>query len=254
MINLHTHTYRCGHATGTDREYIEAAIQNGYKEFGFADHSPIDFYAMFSGNPSLEKEAVFSYAEDLRALRKEYEKDALIHIGFETEFYTDIFEDNIKTFREAGIEYIILGQHYCFNAEGRYTPSGRPTDDPVCLDNYLKLLRGGISTGLFTYIAHPDLVRFTGPDEVYLQKIVPFLEEVKAAGVVLEYNFVGFKQKRNYPDPRFWRAVADLKIPTVIGLDAHEPEAYGELDKLAQLRESLASFGIEPIDPVVKPL
>ena len=29
--NYHTHTARCGHAIGTDEEYVQAAIQAGLK-------------------------------------------------------------------------------------------------------------------------------------------------------------------------------------------------------------------------------
>ena len=39
-VNLHTHTYRCGHAEGTEEEYVLAAIENGYVKLGFSDHTP----------------------------------------------------------------------------------------------------------------------------------------------------------------------------------------------------------------------
>jgi histidinol-phosphatase (PHP family) len=42
-INYHTHTTRCHHAAGTEREYVEAAIANGIKVLGFADHTPYPF-------------------------------------------------------------------------------------------------------------------------------------------------------------------------------------------------------------------
>ena len=35
--NFHTHTTRCGHATGTEEEYVQAAIQRGLKQLGFAE-------------------------------------------------------------------------------------------------------------------------------------------------------------------------------------------------------------------------
>ena len=31
IANYHTHTKRCKHATGEDREYVEAAIETGLK-------------------------------------------------------------------------------------------------------------------------------------------------------------------------------------------------------------------------------
>ena len=38
--NYHTHTARCGHAIGTDEEYVLKAIEIGVKELGFSDHVP----------------------------------------------------------------------------------------------------------------------------------------------------------------------------------------------------------------------
>ena len=37
--NWHTHTSRCGHAVGTDEEYVQAAIQGGLTTLGFSDHA-----------------------------------------------------------------------------------------------------------------------------------------------------------------------------------------------------------------------
>ena len=37
IANYHTHTYRCHHADGTEREYVERAIENGLKIFGFSE-------------------------------------------------------------------------------------------------------------------------------------------------------------------------------------------------------------------------
>ena len=33
LYNLHTHTFRCNHATGEDKAYVEYAIQSGVKDF-----------------------------------------------------------------------------------------------------------------------------------------------------------------------------------------------------------------------------
>ena len=37
--NYHTHTVRCHHAIGSEREYIEKAISRGFKKLGFSDHT-----------------------------------------------------------------------------------------------------------------------------------------------------------------------------------------------------------------------
>ncbi|MBQ2467372.1 MAG: hypothetical protein II506_06345, partial [Lachnospiraceae bacterium] len=38
--NYHTHTPRCMHAVGEEREYIEAAIKHKFSVLGFSDHVP----------------------------------------------------------------------------------------------------------------------------------------------------------------------------------------------------------------------
>ena len=43
LHNYHTHTKRCNHAEGCEREYVEQAIANGMKTLGFSDHAPYLF-------------------------------------------------------------------------------------------------------------------------------------------------------------------------------------------------------------------
>ena len=44
-INLHTHTFRCHHASmASEREYIENAISSGIKTLGFSEHIPCPFH------------------------------------------------------------------------------------------------------------------------------------------------------------------------------------------------------------------
>ena len=41
--NYHTHTFRCQHASGTEREYIESALAAGITKIGFSEHIPFRF-------------------------------------------------------------------------------------------------------------------------------------------------------------------------------------------------------------------
>ena len=73
IFNYHTHTTRCNHAIGTDREYVENAIQKGLKTLGFSDHAPYffpntDYYSPFR----MQVDELFAYADSIRALQKEY--------------------------------------------------------------------------------------------------------------------------------------------------------------------------------------
>ena len=86
--NYHTHTWRCNHATGTEREYVEAAIADGIRILGFSDHSPYffdgDYYSHFRMKPE--------QMEDYRTVPvcEEYE-ETLKYIWGLTEYYPALF-------------------------------------------------------------------------------------------------------------------------------------------------------------------
>ena len=39
-VTYHTHTYRCGHAIGTELDYLNSALENKLNILGFSDHAP----------------------------------------------------------------------------------------------------------------------------------------------------------------------------------------------------------------------
>ena len=71
--NYHTHTPRCGHAEGTEREYIESAIKAGIKVLGFADHTPYPYAKEgYRSGVRMPVSAAPEYVSTLSALREEY--------------------------------------------------------------------------------------------------------------------------------------------------------------------------------------
>ena len=67
--NLHTHTTRCRHAFGTEREYIEAAITQGIRVLGFSDHAPMLFpEGYYSKRVRMLPEEMDDYVSTLLAL------------------------------------------------------------------------------------------------------------------------------------------------------------------------------------------
>ena len=92
IANYHTHTARCGHASGEDREYVESAIAAGFKTLGFSDHAPMPFPEDIpESNLSrllamrLKTHETDAYFESLLSLREEYKNDIEILLGYEVE-------------------------------------------------------------------------------------------------------------------------------------------------------------------------
>ena len=156
--SYHTHTYRCGHAVGGEREYIEKAIAEGVKILGFADHAPMPFSNGFVSTYKMLPEEIDGYFKTLLDLKEEYKGEIDIKIGFETEYYPSLWEKCLDFWRPYPLDYLILGQHF---VPEEYTPdrfySGWATEDKSRLTAYVDAIISGISTGLITYIAHPDL-------------------------------------------------------------------------------------------------
>ena len=70
--NYHTHTRRCGHASGDDEEYVLAAIKAGYKVLGFSDHAPYRNYPHKGSHMDIEDFA--GYIESIHSLKEKYKE------------------------------------------------------------------------------------------------------------------------------------------------------------------------------------
>ncbi len=222
-VSLHNHTYRCRHAEGTEREYIERALENGIEVIGFSDHAPFMFPDGVESGYRVPVASAKEYVETLRTLREEYKERIKIEIGFEMEYYPLYFKDMLKGVVDAGAEYLILGQHYIRNE----IPEKRQVmlrdnignDDLV---EFVEEVSAAIRTGVFTYIAHPDVINFKGDSDLYLPEMKKICIEAKKYSVPLELNLLGIRSGRHYPNEKFWEMVGEIGCDVVYGFDAHD--------------------------------
>ena len=110
--NYHSHTFRCNHATGTPEEYILNAIENGIKYMGFSDHFPYICRDGFEARYRVPVSQVKDYFDELNSLRDKYKDKIEIKIGFEMEYYPELFAKMFSDAKEYGAEFLILGQHF----------------------------------------------------------------------------------------------------------------------------------------------
>lgn len=246
--NYHTHTIRCHHATGSERDYIEAAIAGGMKTIGFSDHSPYyfdgDHYSAFR----MKRETAFEYVETLKALREEYRGKIDIRIGFEAEYYPKYFDKLCSLMQELGSEYLLLGQHFTRN-ETDGVCSTTPTDDVSILCDYVNQVCDAMKTGKFLYVAHPDVIRFTGDRQIYLQEMDRICKTSIDTGVPLEINLLGIRSGRHYPCFDFWELAAKNGVSVVLGSDAHNPEDVCDTESEKVALSWCDKLGITPIIP-----
>lgn len=247
--NYHTHTPRCRHASGSENEYIEKALSRGLEILGFSDHTPYlfpgDYYSTFRMFP----EQTEDYFTTIERMKKEYAGKITIYSGLEAEYYPKHFSALIDLIKPYHPDYLILGQHFTRNEyDGDY--SGAPTEDERILRAYVDQLIEGISTGLYSYIAHPDLIRFTGDEAVYEKHIQRLCEAAKKLEIPLEINMLGLEGNRHYPCDRFWKIAAGVGNDVVLGCDAHEPDAVANPETLKKAYDFAAKFDLKPLERV----
>ena len=254
IANYHTHTWRCNHSGGTEREYIETAIKRGIKVLGFSDHCPQLFLKEgYYSDMRMRPEQTEEYVATLSALRDEYKKEIKILIGFEAEYYPKLFERLITFLKPFNIDYLILGQHFLDNEYDESLPV-----DPALkqrLTHYFDQLLEGVSTGKFSYIAHPDAYGFKGDKAFYELEVRRFCEGAKAAGIPLEINFQGIYRNRHYPSERFFSIAADVGCDFVFGCDAHNPEEIVDPKTYEKVLDFINRLGVSVLEQVdLKPI
>ena len=220
--NYHTHTVRCQHAEGTEREYVEAAIKHGYKVLGFSDHTPQPFDTGFVSDIRMRMDQFDDYVDTVKALKKEYEGRIEIKLGLEVEYYPRYFESLLKEADSRGIEYMILGQHFVPEEETGFY-SGSRTDSESDLAAYVDQVTEALETGRFMYLAHPDLIHYTGDDRVYFRHMERLCGYAVDHDIPLEVNGLGMVTGRWYPREDFFRFAASMGCRFVFGCDAHIP-------------------------------
>lgn len=224
QANYHTHTKRCMHAVGEDREYVESAIEAGFNILGFSDHTPQVFKDGYVSGMRMRASELEQYVDSVLNLRREYASDITVMLGLETEYFPELFDGLIKLIESYPFDYMIMGQHWLYR-ECRETVVTKERTEEAFLKSYVEQVIEGMRTGYFTYLAHPDVINFTGDKTIYRKYMKRLAAELKTLGIPLEINGLGYRENRFYPNPCFWEIVSELGNDCVIGIDAHSPGA-----------------------------
>ena len=248
LANYHTHTKRCQHASGEDREYVEAAILSGLKILGFSDHCPWVFPRKdYVSGIRLAPSQVDDYFYSLESLKKEYAGDIKIYIGFETEHCPDLLPAQDDLLKGYPLDYMILGQHF-LEKEYDSVYTGWKNSEEKVLNDYVEAVIDGIRSGRYLYVAHPDLVNFTGEDEIYKKHMKRLCVALKEADIPLELNILGLSEGRQYPARRFWELAKETGNKAIIGIDAHSPAQLLNAEGIARGQEFCREYGLEIVD------
>ena len=225
--NFHTHTLRCGHAVGTERDYVRCAAEAGFEILGMSDHTPWPG----SNGVGMQPEELRDYVAELRALKSEYAGKLDLKIGLECEFNEQHMPWLKDQMAEHGLDYIIMGSHFGMVHDERVW-FGAVTDKEG-LKAYRDCTIKGLETGMYAYLAHPELCLRAYPqwDDAAADACRAVARACRDLKVPVEYNLEGVRASRKgnhpgicYPNRHFWDIAAEEGCTAIIGYDAHIPE------------------------------
>lgn len=255
--NFHTHTYRCHHARGSDEEYVISAIRNGYKVLGFSDHCSWYYPSGFKNSRVRMTVKEFNdYKKSVLRLKEKYKDKIEIQLGLEAEYFPEYMDWLLDFCIEQEIEYLVFGNHYYRSDEsGIYYGFC----DRKYIQDYFDDCIKGMETGMYAYLAHPELI-MRNPFMEWDQEIEEGFERVckraKELDIPLEYNVLGLQEnirqgREAYPNSKFWEIASKYHNKAIIGMDAHQPTDLS-LRLYALAYEKLSKYDVEIVDSIKK--
>ena len=123
----------------------------------------------------------------------------------------------------------------------------------MLLEEYLTTTLAGMRTGLYAYLAHPDLIYTSQPvfDETCREAAYTLCEEAKKLDLPLEYNLYGVDKRARgefsglgYPCAAFWEIAAKTGVRAIIGFDAHKLQHLCERARYEAAKQYLEGLGL----------
>lgn len=272
MTNYHTHTYYCD-GSSRPAEYAREAVAAGFTELGFSGHAPVPF----SNGFAIPKEKLSAYCEEVLEVRRSFGQSLKIWLGLEVDYIPGI-TSSFDSFRQQGcLDYLIGSVHLVKPAHDDRLwfidgPEKQTYDDGLAqlfdgdirkaVTAYYQQLGEMVTTQRPDIVGHADKVkmhnagRYFREDEAwYVALTQQMLEQVKAAGSILEVNSRGLYKGRSndfFPGMTLLRKAREMDIAITLSSDAHRPEELTlGLSQARQLIESLG-FREKTVHPFIK--
>ena len=224
IVDLHNHTPLCNHAEGEMREYIEVAIKNGTKYFGFSDHAPMDFDPKYRMSFS----DMLNYEKSVLELKKIYSKKIEILVAYEVDYLPGHMDERVLN---ADVDYLIGSVHF-LKGWGFDNPEfiGKYEEQNIdeIWQKYFDTIQEMANSKLFDVVGHFDLIKVFKfmPNTDINKMALSALKAIKKADMTLELNVAGYRKpvKEAYPSKNLLSLAFELEIPITFSSDAHKPE------------------------------
>jgi histidinol-phosphatase (PHP family) len=230
--DLHMHTPLCRHATGEPVDYAKRALELGFKEIGFSDHSPMrqdDF-----DDWRMRFDQLDEYVEKVRRAQKDLPQ-LTIRLALEVDYLPGQEEWIRELAAKHPWDYFIGSVHYVSDSWAIDNPyklsEWKNRDVWEVWSVYFGRLTMAAETGLFEIIGHADLPKKFGhkPNRDCTPLYRKFLDAAKRHNCALDVNTAGLRKdcKEIYPSRQILELAFRTGVPITFGSDAHAPEEVG---------------------------
>jgi histidinol-phosphatase (PHP family) len=243
--DYHTHTYLCGHASGTLDDYVLAAIDRELDEIGLTDHLFLYYEEPEQRDPALamREDQYPSHYDAMTLARDRYRDQITVRVSVEADWVAS--EEN--RLREVlgfyDFDYVLGGIHYVDGwlvdaAENAVNYQTFPLED--IWSSYMREIRSAAESRIFDVLAHIDLPKKFGyhPPEPVWPEILKSLDCIRDTGCAVEISTVGLRDAAGecYPSPSIIAEMKRRGIPIVLSSDAHSPaEVAFDFDRLVRM-------------------
>ena len=253
MNNFHTHTHRCKHASGTVKDYVDAAVKNNIKVLGMSDHTPLPDNRW--AHVRMDISELDAYIEEF----KEAETDDIVLLkGLECEWdpvYEGFYKEELLGLRK--FDYLIGSVHY-FKKYGEWEYLSE-IKTAKHLKQYAELMIKTMRSGIFSFIAHPD--GFGAGYQTWDNNTISCTRDILTAAeelkIPLEINGYGLRKsllstpegtRHVYPWNKFWEISGNYNIKAICNSDAHRPEDVAA--SIGQCKDIAEQFNINIIEDI----
>jgi histidinol-phosphatase (PHP family) len=242
-FNYHGHTrFSDGKADFSD--FIDEALQQGFKAIGFSDHTPVPFTSSWN----MQSNKIEEYLSNLSSLKKLYEGKIQIYAGLEVDYFGPYHERIISMASIDRLDYFIGSIHYlgfldeahpwCIDTSYDEFEQGFKkifnNNGRLLYTKYYEALLQMIERWKPTIIGHMDKIKmynhlqtfFDEHEQSYRSMVIEVLDLIKKYDLFVELNMRGFykhPQKFIYPSEWVLKEVNRRGIRLVVSSDCHQP-------------------------------
>ncbi len=113
----------------------------------------------------------------------------------------------------------------------------------------IEYIKNAIKAGIKDF-GFADHAPFLFPDDYqswYRVSMRRICKTSKRLDLPLEINFLGLRQRRNYPNEAFWEVAGQEQCPVTFGTDSHSPDSVFQPDIVRQAAKLVDKYSLHYI-------